>query len=129
MDLVIPKWLDEVKGVDFSPEKEMLTELESWAYSDGWEVSDGRNLDSELRGRTDVLLERPNERRYMRIAVLPKVSRSPGMIRIDASTHRVFELIYQPKAKRWRVETAAVPLSDDVRASGWNWLTNLAFRP
>lgn len=129
MDVVLPKWLDGVPGVDFTPEKEMLSELEVWAAADGWDVSDGSRLPSELSRRTDVLFDQPKQGRQLRVAVLPKAKRAPGTIRIDASTHRVFELIYQPRAKRWRVETAAVPLSDDLREDGWGWLTNLAFRP
>ena len=129
MDLVIPQWLDQVEGVDFSPEKEILGELERWAAQDGWDVSDASSLSSDLRQRTDVLIKQPQTQNQMRIAVLPKARRSPGSIRIDASTHRIFELIYQPQQNRWRVETAAVPLSDDLKAAGWSWLTNLAFRP
>ncbi len=129
MALVMPKWLDDAPSVDFTPEKEMLSDLEAWAAADGWDVSDGSKLPSELARRTDVLIELPKKGRQMRIAVLPKAKRGAGTIRIDASTHRVFELVYQPRAKRWRVETAAVPLSDDLHQSGWGWLTDLAFRP
>jgi hypothetical protein len=129
MDVVLPNWLDQVQGVDFTPEKEMLSELEHWASADGWEVSDGRSLSFELRQRTDVLIDQPKSRRRLRVAVLSKSKGSPGAIRIDASTHRIFELVYQPKNRRWRVETAAVPLSDDLQKEGWAWFTNLAFRP
>lgn len=128
MEILLPKWLDQVQGVDFSAEKEMLSELEEWAQEDGWTVSDGNELPTDLQRRTDVLLDQPKSKRQIRIAVLPKVKRSPGTIRLDTSTHRIFELVYQPKSKRWRVETAAVPLSDDLRKDGWTWLTNLAFR-
>ena len=129
MDFVLPRWLDQVKGVDFTPEKEILSVLERWAAEDGWDVSDGSTLPSDLRRRTDVLLNQPKKSLQLRISVLPKAKRSPGMIRIDASSHRIFELIYQPKFNRWRVETSAVPLTDDLKQSGWNWLTVFAFRP
>jgi hypothetical protein len=128
MNVLLPDWLDQVEGVDFTPEKEILSDLEQWASADGWEVSDGSALPSEFRKRTDVLLDEPNKKRQLRIAVLPKAKRGPGMIRIDASSHRIFELVYQPRKQRWRVETAAVPLSDDLREQGWTWLTQLAFR-
>lgn len=129
MNLVLPQWLDQVQGVDFGPEKELLSDLETWASGNGWEVSDGSNLSSELRRRTDVLLNQPAKKRYLRIAVLDKTKRGPGVVRIDASNHRIFELVYQPKTRRWRVETATVPLSDDVEKVDWSWLTELAFRP
>lgn len=129
MNVVLPNWLDQVQGVDFTPEKKMLSELEAWAAADGWEVSNGSSLPSELRQRTDVLLTQPERRQHMRIAVLPKSKRGSGSIRIDSSSHRVFDLVYLPRKKSWRVETASVPLSDDLRKQGWNWLTQLAFRP
>lgn len=129
MDLVIPQWLDQVEGVDFTPEKEILGKLEQWAVLDGWNVSDASSLSSELRQRTDVLIKDPQNENQMRIAVLPKAKRSPGSIRIDASTYRIFELFYQPQKKRWRVETAAVPLSYDLEEAGWSWLKDFAFRP
>ena len=110
MTAVIPKWLDTVPGVDFTPEKKLLEDLERWASSDGWTVSDGRSLPESLRQRTDVLLVHQKRDRQLRIAVLPKAKRSPGAVRIDASSLRVFELVYRPKEGQWRVETAAVPL-------------------
>ena len=129
MAKVMPKWLDDVQGVDFAPEKALLDDLEMWAEADGWQVTDGSSLSPDLSRRTDVLIEQPAKRHQMRIAVLPKARRAPGTIRIDTSTYRVFDLVYQPRGKRWRVETAAVPLSDDLKASGWSWLKELAFRP
>ena len=129
MAKVMPKWLDDAQGIDFAPEKALLDDLEMWAEADGWYVTDGSGLSSELRRRTDVLLENHEEGHQMRIAVLPKAKRAPGTIRIDTSNYRVFELVYQPKSKRWRVETSSVPLSDDLEKAGWRWLRELAFRP
>lgn len=129
MELVLPKWLDDIEGVDFTPEKDLLRQLESWAQEDGWIVSDGSVLPEELGRRTDVLLAQPQKKQHLRLAVLPKRKRGSGAIRIDASTHRIFDLMYQPQKKQWRVETAAVPLSDDLQKEGWRWLANLAFRP
>jgi hypothetical protein len=132
MDVVMPNWIDEVQGVDFTPEKRLLHDLEQWASQHGWEVSDGSSLPSELRQRTDVLLSRPDQKRYLRIAVLPKSRGSSGRVRIDAInhhpfSHRIFELLYQPKGQRWRVEVATVPLSNDIQEEGWDWLAKLAF--
>jgi hypothetical protein len=137
MTEILPGWIDQVQGVDFTPEKELLRDLEQWAAAHGWQVSDGKELSSALRQRTDVLLSQPERDRHLRIAVLPKLKRTPGMVRIDATSHepfihRIFELVYQPRRKRWRVETATVPLSDDLRSegcAGWDWLEKLAFRP
>ncbi|MFN3649299.1 MAG: hypothetical protein ACK47B_06925 [Armatimonadota bacterium] len=133
MKTVFPDWIDQVQGVDFTPEKGLLSELEQWAAERGWEVSDGSSLPSELRQRTDVLLSRPGEGRYFRISVLPKSRGSSGQIRLDATSHepfshRIFELIYQSNKKRWRVEVSTVPLADDIRQVGWDWLEDLAFR-
>ena len=125
----MPKWLDDSPSVDFTPEKELLAEIEAWALASGWDVSDGSGLNGDFRLRTDVLIEKPYSGQHLRLSVLPKVRRGPATIRIDASTHRIFELIYQPRTQRWRVETASVPLSDDLHSSGWPWLTDLAFRP
>ena len=129
MDAVLPEWLDQVQGTDFSPEKEMLSTIEEWAGQDGWRISRGETLPSELRSRTDVLMQEPDGPRHFRIAVLPKAKGGAGAIRIDASTHRVFELLYQPRTRRWRLETSSVPLSDDIRERGWSGLMDLAFRP
>lgn len=134
MNAVIPDWIDQVQGVDFTPEKELLLDLERWAVAKGWTVSNGSDLPSELRQRTDVLLAAPDGQRYLRIAVLPKTRRAPGVVRIDATSHRgfshrIFELVYQPPQNRWLVEAATIPLSDDLRTEGWDWLENLAFRP
>src|SRR5205823_8976328 len=84
MTPVLPNWLDQVPGVDFTPEKELLRDLEQWAAKNGWEVSDGSDLPFELRQRADVLLSQPTNERYMRIAVLPKAKRGSGVVRIDA---------------------------------------------
>src|SRR5437764_10689389 len=99
---VLPKWLDEVQGIDFTPEKELLSDLERWASENGWEVSDGSSLPSELSRRTDVLISQPGKERYLRIAVLPKAKRGQSMIRVDAAghrpfSHRIFELVYHPR--------------------------------
>jgi hypothetical protein len=127
--LVIPEWLDQVQGVDFTPEKELLTDMEVWAGRNGWDVSDGSKLPSELKRRTDVFLDQPDRERHLRVAVLPTINKGPGMIRIDASSHRVFELVYQPRARGWRIETAAVPLTDPKPKVDWNVLIDLAFKP
>ena len=119
MNPVLPQWIDQVPGVDFEPEKKLLADLEAWASENGWDVSDGSKLSSELRRRTDVLLEQPEKKRRLRIAVLDKTKRGPGVIRMDASNHRIFELVYQPKAMRWRVETGTVPLTDYVTKVDW----------
>jgi hypothetical protein len=133
METVLPGWIDEVQGVDFTPEKELLIDLESWARDHGWEVSNGSTLPSELRQRTDVLIFRPNEERYLRVSVLPKSKGGSGRIRIDATkhqpfSHRVFDLVYQPRSQRWLVELAATPLIDDIRRQGWHLLEDFAFR-
>lgn len=132
--LVLPEWLDQVRGVDFTPEKELLSDLERWATGNGWEVSDGSSLPSELSRRTDVLLSQPGAERHLTIEVLQKTRRGPSIIRVDAGgnrpfTHRVFELVYQPKHMRWRLETGTVPLSDDIQKEGWDRLVDFAFRP
>lgn len=129
MEAVLPSWLDQVQGVDFEHEKQMLKDLEDWARRDAWAVSDGRSLPFELASRTDVLLTDPTAERRFRVAVLPKSKGSAGSIRLDASSHRVFELLYRPKSKRWRVETGTVPLRDDFRTKAdWDWLVDIAFR-
>ena len=128
-NFVLPEWIDQVRDVDFEPEKNLLTDMETWARNNGWEVNDGRSLSLELRRRTDILLVQPQRKRHLRIAVLPKTKKGPGVIRMDASNHRVFELIYQPRTRLWRVETAAVPLSEASEKVDWAWLFNLAFRP
>jgi len=49
--VVLPNWLDQLPTVDFTPEKELLTELEKWAIENNWNVSDGSSLPFELRQR------------------------------------------------------------------------------
>jgi hypothetical protein len=133
MNLVLPEWLDQVPGVDFTPEKELLTHLEEWASQNDWEVSDGSSLLRELSRRTDLLLSQADQERHMRVAVLPKERRGPGRIRIDATSdrvfsHRIFDLVHVPKQGRWRVELATLPLIEDIRKEGWDRLVELAFR-
>jgi hypothetical protein len=133
MNAVLPDWIDQVPGVDFTPEKDLLRNLEQWAAENGWEVSDGSSLPSDLRHRTDVLLSRPGNGRHLRIAVLPKSRSSRGLVRIDATrdrpfSNRTFELVYQPRHNRWRVEAATIPLDDNIIEKGWDWLADLAFR-
>jgi hypothetical protein len=135
MAAVLPSWIDEVQGVDFSPEKELLGDLEQWALNRGWDVSDGSSLSSELRQRTDVLISRPAKEEHLRVAVLPKTKKGPGSIRVDAIryepfNHIVFELMYEPKSKRWRVETGTFVIADDIHedGKGWDWLVSRAFR-
>jgi hypothetical protein len=129
LSLVLPNWLDQVPGIDFSPEKELLRDLETWAATNGWQISDGRELPHELRKRTDVLLDDPVKHRRLRVAVLPKSSNNSGSIRLDASNLRTLELVYQPTKRRWRLEVGSVPLTDDILQQGWSWFTDLAFKP
>jgi len=129
MHTVLPTWLNEVRGVDFAQEKQMLSDLESWASQDNWEISDGSPLPSELARRTDVLLRDAKRDRWFRVSVLPKAKGSPGSIRIDASSHRIFELVNMPRKKGWRLETGTVPLKDGfARKDDWDLLVDLAFR-
>ena len=134
MTVVLPEWVDQLKGVDFTAEKELLRDLEQWAVQHGWEVSDGSSLQEDLRRRTDVLLSQNEGKRYLRIAVLPKSKGGVGRIRMEAIDydpfiHRTFDLIYQRRYRRWRVEVATVPLSNDLGNDGWDWLAKLAFSP
>jgi hypothetical protein len=129
MEAVLPGWLDQVRGVDFAQEKQMLSDLERWAIQDNWEVTDGTVLPSDLARRTDVLLRDAKRNRWFRVSVLPKAKGSPGSIRLDASTHRIFELVNLPRKKGWRLETGTVPLKDGfARKDDWDLLVDLAFR-
>ena len=126
---MLPQRLDENQGVDFTLEKALLVDFEDWAAVHGWSVSDGSQLPHELSQKTDVLLDQQQGKR-VRIAVLPKSKGSPGTIRVDATpSFRSFELVYQPRKKRWRVEVAAVPVIDDIAQEGWDRLEDFAFRP
>jgi len=126
--IIIPKWLDQIPSVDYSPEKQLLTNLEDWAIGRGWVVSDGSSLPFELRQRTDVLMEQPQSNQRFRVAVLSKRGKS-GTIRLDASTFRTFELVYRPHARKWRLEVSSVPITDDVQQKGWDYVAGLAFGP
>ena len=124
--VIIPKWLDQIPGVDYSPEKQLLTELEDWAIEQGWNVSDGSSLPLELRQRTDVLMEEPEGKKRIRVAVLRKKGKQ-GTIRLDASTFRTLELVYRPHARKWRLEVSSVPIAEDIQQKGWNYVADLAF--
>ena len=126
--VVLPDWLDQVPTINFEPEKEMLTRIENWAQEKGWIVSDGQSLPRELRQRTDVLLEKPDLDQRVRIAVLQKSKRGAGAIRLDASTLRTLELVFQPKGKFWRVEIEGVPLDDRLLDNGLDPLFAMMFR-
>lgn len=126
--IVLPEWLDDVKKVDFAPEKDLLTQLETWAQANGWIVSDGSNLPLELRQRTDVLLEQPDRDQRMRLAVLRKSRNGRGGIRVDSSNLRTVELLYQSKLPHWRVEAGGVQVEDDLLNRGWAWLIKLMFQ-
>src|SRR5580692_8082008 len=102
--VVLPGWLDQVPRIDFTPEKSILTQLETWAEEHGWTVSDGGSLPEALRDRTDVLLEHPDGEKRIRVAVLQKSRSGMGLIRLDSSIIRTVELAYIRKLKRWRVE-------------------------
>lgn len=127
--VVLPGWLDQVPTVDYSPEKDLLINLETWAQQNGWVVSDGSNLQFGLRQRTDVVLERPNQGQRIRLAVLPKSRKGKGVIRVDASNLRSVELLYQRKQPHWRVEAGGVRVEDDLLNRGWDWLIKLMFQP
>ena len=125
--VVLPGWLDQVPEIDFTREKEMLTQLEAWAVQKGWAVTDGAGLPSGLRERTDVLLTHPDGEKRIRVAVLQKNRSSSGYIRLDASNLRTLELEF--RRKHWRVLAGAVPIEDDIVTRGWDWLVKLMFRP
>ena len=127
--VVLPEWLDQVPAVNFAPEKELLTQFETWAQANGWIVSDGGNLPLELRRRTDVLLEQPNLDQRIRLAVLRKSRNGVGVIRVDASNLRTVELLYQRRQPHWRVEAGGVRVEDDLLKRGWAWLIKLLFQP
>ena len=47
MNTVLPGWIDQVQGVDFTPEKELLGDLEQWAaerVADVFREAYGRQL-------------------------------------------------------------------------------------
>jgi hypothetical protein len=127
--VVLPAWLDHAPTVDFTPEKNLLVQLERWAEAHGWTVSDGSGLSSELRQRTDVLIEHPASDRRIRLAVLRKSRRGVSSIRVDASNLRTVELVFQRRQRRWRVFAGGVPIEDDVVGRGWDWLVDILFRP
>jgi hypothetical protein len=124
---VLPDWLDQVP-VNYEPEKELVAEVEKMAEQNGWTVSNGESLPSELRQRTDVLFEQSKPKRNIRLAILPKGRRGIGMIRLDASNLRTVELVYQPRKKRWRVEAGGVFIEDDLLKHDWDWLIERLFR-
>ena len=126
--VVLPDWLDQAPTINFEPEKAMLTQIENWAQQNGWTVSDGHSLPLAIRQRTDVLLERPDLDQRVRIAVLRKSKRGVGVIRLDASTLRTLELVFQPKKKFWRVEIEGVPLDDRLLENGLDPLFTMMFR-
>ena len=125
---VMPAWLDQMPAIDYTPEKELLSELEAWAQVNGWSITDGSTLPLELRRRTDVLLERPDENRRIRLAILRKSRNNAGAVRVDASSLRTIVLEYESRRKRWRVEAAGVQVDEDLSARGWGWLIDLLFR-
>ena len=127
--VVLPEWLDQVPTVNFAPEKYLLTQIETWAETHGWMVSDGSQLPLELRQRTDVLLEQPDHDRRIRLAVLRKSRNGVGFIRVDSSNLRTVELLYQHKQPQWRVEAGGVRVEDDLLNRGWDWLIRLMFQP
>src|SRR5580692_8463197 len=102
--VVLPGWLDQVPRIDFTPEKSILTKLETWAEEHGWTVTDGSGLPEALRDRTDVLFEHPDGEKRIRAAVLQKSRSNGGMIRLDSSNFRTIELVYLSRKHRWRVE-------------------------
>ena len=127
--VVLPEWLDQTPTVSFTPEKELLTQIETWAHENGWIVSDGSELPLELRQRTDVLLSQPERKRRIRLSVLRKSRNGAGVIRVDASNLRTVELLYQRKQPHWRVEADGVRVEDDLLMRGWPWPIKLMFQP
>ena len=126
--IVMPAWLDQVPTIDYTPEKELLSDFESWAEANGWSITDGSKLPLELRQRTDVLLERPGDNQRLRLAILHKSRNNAGAVRVDASSLRTIVLEYDSRRLRWRVEAAGVRVDDDLTARGWGWLVDLLFR-
>ena len=126
--VVIPTWLDQVSSVNFTPEKHLLTEIESWAETQGWTVSDGAHLPLELRQRTDVAIEKTAEGKRVRLAVLPKGKTSGGEIRVDSSELRTIELFYKAATRRWQVEVSGVVMEEDLHRRGLPWLFDKLFQ-
>ena len=124
---VIPSWLDQVSGIDFSQEKALLGNLEKWASGHGWTVTDGEELSHELRARTDVLIRKNGDR--VRVGVMPKNRSDQGMVTLEASTLRTADLVFQAKKGKWRVEIGAAPVEDDVESAGYGRLFSLLFKP
>ena len=132
---VVPAWLQQIPGVNYQPEIDLLTQFEEWAQENGWSVSDGSSLPPELCQQTDVLLEQRNNDQgvllSIRLAVLRKArgSKKGGAIRVDASTLRTVEFLYQRRQPQWRVEAGGVRVEDDLLKRGWDWLVHLLFLP
>ena len=124
---LIPQWLDNAPGVDYSEEKALLAAIETWADKDGWSVSDGSELTPELRVRTDVLLEKGQKQ--VRLSVYPRRKRGRGIVRIDASNLRTAELVFYREKKRWRTEFGSIPVEDDTMQRGFDWLFSVLFKP
>jgi hypothetical protein len=126
---IIPDWLDQVKGVDFAPEKALLNSLETWDAGQNWDISDGHELSQALRERTDVLIQNSKTGDRVRVTVFPKHRDERGSIRLDSSTIRTVELCSQPKTQKWRIEIGAAPIEDDVQAAGYQRVFDLLFKP
>ena len=124
---VLPDWIDQA-AVNYTPEKELVAEVEKMAELNGWAFSNGESLPSELRLRTDVLFEQSGSKRGIRLSILPKSRKDTGVIRLDASNLRTVELVYQPKKRCWRVEAGGVFIDDDLLNHDWDWLIARLFR-
>ena len=127
--VVVPAWLDDVPKIDYTPEKQLLADFESWATANGWVVTDGSSLPIELRRRTDVVFEKPDTNQRLRLAVLRKSRSNAGSIRVDSSDLLTVVLIYQRKRPHWGVEAGGIRFENDLEARGWDWLVNLLFQP
>ncbi len=126
--IVMPAWLDQVPTIDYTPEKELVSDFESWGQKNGWTITDGSKLPLELRQRTDVLLEKPEHDLRLRLAILRKSRNNTGSVRVDASSLRTIVLEYDNRRRRWRVDAAGVEVTEDLLPRGWGWLVDLLFR-
>jgi hypothetical protein len=125
--MALPKWLDQSE-VDYSHEKDALSNAVRWSKSLGWKTARKSGLDFDSRTSADLVLRKGEN--LVRFAVSQKTKDSGGRIRLQSVPQfREAVLIWNGRSKSWHIELGEIDINRDWDEGSLEWLLEQMTKP